>query len=164
MQHSGAGHGTASSTGSQDPLPLGRDRHRGPRDPAGTQRRMAERANATITEVAGSHVSMVSHPQVSIDAILPPPPPATRLRPSSTPGRVRSAEQPSRASPLPALRVVRIANSRVIDPTRPMAVGRAESVPLAAPSGAGRPLVGEMRPDVEAGPVVRAMASVARQS
>jgi hypothetical protein len=31
---------------------------------------MAERANATITEMAGSHVSMVSHPQVSIDAIL----------------------------------------------------------------------------------------------
>jgi hypothetical protein len=39
--------------------------------PPGTQRQMAERANATITEVAGSHVSMVSHhPQVSIDAIL----------------------------------------------------------------------------------------------
>jgi pimeloyl-ACP methyl ester carboxylesterase len=35
-----------------------------------TQRRMAERANATITEAPGSHVSMVSQPQVSIDAIL----------------------------------------------------------------------------------------------
>jgi pimeloyl-ACP methyl ester carboxylesterase len=35
-----------------------------------TQRRMAERAGATITEVAGSHVSMVSHPQATIDAIL----------------------------------------------------------------------------------------------
>jgi hypothetical protein len=31
---------------------------------------MAERAGAKITEVAGSHVSMVSHPQVTIDAIL----------------------------------------------------------------------------------------------
>jgi len=38
--------------------------------PPDTQRRMAERAGATITEVAGSHVSMVSHPQVAIDAIL----------------------------------------------------------------------------------------------
>jgi len=39
---------------------------------AGTDvvRSMAERAGATITEVAGSHVSMVSHPQVTIDAIL----------------------------------------------------------------------------------------------
>ena len=31
---------------------------------------MAERAGATITDVAASHVSMVSHPQVTIDAIL----------------------------------------------------------------------------------------------
>lgn len=31
---------------------------------------MAERAGSTITEVAGSHVSMVSHPQAAIDAIL----------------------------------------------------------------------------------------------
>src|SRR6476619_3286265 len=38
--------------------------------PPGTQRHMAERAGATITEVAGSHVSMVSHPQAAIDAIL----------------------------------------------------------------------------------------------
>ncbi|MGX7681760.1 alpha/beta fold hydrolase [Jatrophihabitans sp. DSM 45814] len=38
--------------------------------PPDTQRRMAQRAGATITEVAGSHVSMVSHPQVAIDAIL----------------------------------------------------------------------------------------------
>jgi pimeloyl-ACP methyl ester carboxylesterase len=38
--------------------------------PAATQRHMAERAGATITEVAGSHVSMVSHPQATIDAIL----------------------------------------------------------------------------------------------
>ena len=38
--------------------------------PPDTQRRMAERAGATITEVAGSHVSMVSHPQGTIDAIL----------------------------------------------------------------------------------------------
>jgi len=38
--------------------------------PPDTQRRMAERAGATITEVAGSHVSMVSHPQITIDAIL----------------------------------------------------------------------------------------------
>jgi pimeloyl-ACP methyl ester carboxylesterase len=38
--------------------------------PPDTQRRMAERANAKITEVAGSHVSMVSHPQVTVDAIL----------------------------------------------------------------------------------------------
>ncbi|MFZ0091517.1 MAG: alpha/beta hydrolase [Solirubrobacteraceae bacterium] len=38
--------------------------------PPDTQRHMAERAGATITDVAGSHVSMVSHPQVTIDAIL----------------------------------------------------------------------------------------------
>jgi pimeloyl-ACP methyl ester carboxylesterase len=38
--------------------------------PPGVQRRMAERAGATITEVAASHVSMVSHPQDTIDAIL----------------------------------------------------------------------------------------------
>src|SRR6476659_3419040 len=38
--------------------------------PPDTQRSMAERAGATITEVAGSHVSMVSNPQVTIDAIL----------------------------------------------------------------------------------------------
>ena len=35
-----------------------------------TQRSMAERAGATITEAPGSHVSMVSQPQVTIDAIL----------------------------------------------------------------------------------------------
>ena len=38
--------------------------------PPDTQRKMAERAGATITDAAGSHVSMVSHPQVTIDAIL----------------------------------------------------------------------------------------------
>jgi pimeloyl-ACP methyl ester carboxylesterase len=38
--------------------------------PPATQRSMAERAGATITEVAGSHVSMVSKPQAAIDAIL----------------------------------------------------------------------------------------------
>ena len=38
--------------------------------PADTQRRMAERAGATVTEVEASHVSMVSHPQVAVDAIL----------------------------------------------------------------------------------------------
>ena len=38
--------------------------------PPATQRHMAERAGATITEVAGSHVSMVSHPQATIDAIV----------------------------------------------------------------------------------------------
>ena len=38
--------------------------------PPDTQRRMAERAGATITEVGGSHVSMVSHPQVTIQAVL----------------------------------------------------------------------------------------------
>jgi hypothetical protein len=31
---------------------------------------MAERAGATITEVDASHVSMVSHPDVSVVAIL----------------------------------------------------------------------------------------------
>jgi hypothetical protein len=31
---------------------------------------MAERAGSTITEIAGSHVSMVSHPAAAIDAIL----------------------------------------------------------------------------------------------
>jgi pimeloyl-ACP methyl ester carboxylesterase len=38
--------------------------------PPATQRSMAERAGATITEVAASHVSMVSQPRASIDAIL----------------------------------------------------------------------------------------------
>jgi pimeloyl-ACP methyl ester carboxylesterase len=38
--------------------------------PPDTQRRMAERAGATITEVVASHVSMVSHPKVALDAIL----------------------------------------------------------------------------------------------
>ncbi len=38
--------------------------------PPAIQRSMAERAGATITEVAGSHVSMVSHPSVTVDAIL----------------------------------------------------------------------------------------------
>jgi pimeloyl-ACP methyl ester carboxylesterase len=38
--------------------------------PPDTQRHMAQRAGATITEVAGSHVSMVSHPQATINAIL----------------------------------------------------------------------------------------------
>jgi len=38
--------------------------------PVATQRSMAERAGSTVTEVAGSHVSMVSHPSVAIDAIL----------------------------------------------------------------------------------------------
>lgn len=38
--------------------------------PPDTQRGMAERAGATISEVAGSHVSMVSHPQATVDAIL----------------------------------------------------------------------------------------------
>ena len=38
--------------------------------PPATQRQMAERAGATISEVEGSHVSMVSHPQATIDAIL----------------------------------------------------------------------------------------------
>jgi pimeloyl-ACP methyl ester carboxylesterase len=38
--------------------------------PPDTQRSMYERAGAKITEVAASHVSMVSHPQVSIDTIL----------------------------------------------------------------------------------------------
>jgi pimeloyl-ACP methyl ester carboxylesterase len=38
--------------------------------PPDTQRGMAERAGATITEAPGSHVSMISHPQVTIDAIL----------------------------------------------------------------------------------------------
>lgn len=38
--------------------------------PPDTQRHMAERAGATITEAQGSHVSMVSQPQVTVDAIL----------------------------------------------------------------------------------------------
>jgi pimeloyl-ACP methyl ester carboxylesterase len=38
--------------------------------PPATQRAQAERAGAKTTEVAGSHVSMVSHPQVAIDTIL----------------------------------------------------------------------------------------------
>jgi pimeloyl-ACP methyl ester carboxylesterase len=38
--------------------------------PPATQRHMAERAGSTITEIAASHVSMVSHPAAAIDAIL----------------------------------------------------------------------------------------------
>ena len=38
--------------------------------PPATQLSMAERAGATITEVAASHVSMVSHPKAALDAIL----------------------------------------------------------------------------------------------
>ena len=38
--------------------------------PPDTQRHMAQRAGATITNAPGSHVSMVSQPQVTIDAIL----------------------------------------------------------------------------------------------
>ena len=38
--------------------------------PPDVQRRMAARAGSTVTEVTASHVSMVSHPQASIDAIL----------------------------------------------------------------------------------------------
>ena len=37
--------------------------------PIGLQRRMAERAGATISEVAASHVSMVSQPDVTLAAI-----------------------------------------------------------------------------------------------
>ncbi|MGY4857266.1 alpha/beta fold hydrolase [Cryobacterium sp. AP23] len=37
--------------------------------PIATQRRMAERANATITEVNASHVSMVSRPEATLAAI-----------------------------------------------------------------------------------------------
>lgn len=38
--------------------------------PPATKRSQAERAGAKVTEVAGSHVSLVSHPQVVIDTIL----------------------------------------------------------------------------------------------
>ncbi|GIF45939.1 pimeloyl-ACP methyl ester carboxylesterase [Asanoa ferruginea] len=38
--------------------------------PADVQRRMCERANATISTAEASHVSMISQPQVTIDAIL----------------------------------------------------------------------------------------------
>jgi pimeloyl-ACP methyl ester carboxylesterase len=38
--------------------------------PPAVQHRMAERAGSTVTEVAGSHVSMVSHPDAAIAAIL----------------------------------------------------------------------------------------------
>jgi pimeloyl-ACP methyl ester carboxylesterase len=38
--------------------------------PPDTQRRMAERAGATITTADASHVSMVSQPKVTIEAIL----------------------------------------------------------------------------------------------
>ncbi|WP_436531477.1 alpha/beta fold hydrolase [Actinoplanes sp. HUAS TT8] len=38
--------------------------------PEATQRSMAERAGAKISEVAASHLSMVSHPEVTVEAIL----------------------------------------------------------------------------------------------
>jgi len=37
--------------------------------PIGTQRSMAERAGSTVTEVAASHVSMISRPEVTLAAI-----------------------------------------------------------------------------------------------
>jgi pimeloyl-ACP methyl ester carboxylesterase len=37
--------------------------------PIETKRRMAARAGSTVTEVEASHVSMISHPQVTLDAI-----------------------------------------------------------------------------------------------
>ncbi|WP_106815686.1 alpha/beta fold hydrolase [Microbacterium timonense] len=37
--------------------------------PIDTKRRMAERAGSTVAEVEASHVSMISHPQVTLDAI-----------------------------------------------------------------------------------------------
>ena len=38
--------------------------------PVGTQRRTAERAGATVSEVAASHVSMISHPEMTLAAIM----------------------------------------------------------------------------------------------
>ena len=38
--------------------------------PAATQRSMADRAGSKTFEVAGSHLSMVSHPEVTVEAIL----------------------------------------------------------------------------------------------
>ncbi|QEO15586.1 alpha/beta hydrolase [Agromyces intestinalis] len=38
--------------------------------PVAVLRRLAERAGSTVTELPGSHVSMVSHPEATIDAIL----------------------------------------------------------------------------------------------
>jgi pimeloyl-ACP methyl ester carboxylesterase len=38
--------------------------------PPATQHSMAKRAGSTVTEVAGSHVSMVSHPEAAIEVIL----------------------------------------------------------------------------------------------
>jgi len=38
--------------------------------PPAVLRRMAERAKATISEVEASHVSMVSHPEAAVAAIL----------------------------------------------------------------------------------------------
>jgi pimeloyl-ACP methyl ester carboxylesterase len=38
--------------------------------PPDTQRSMATRAGSTVSEVAGSHVSMVSHPEATVAAIL----------------------------------------------------------------------------------------------
>jgi hypothetical protein len=38
--------------------------------PASTQHRVADRAGSTITDVAGSHVSMASHPSATIDVIV----------------------------------------------------------------------------------------------
>ena len=38
--------------------------------PIETKRRMAARAGSTVTEVDASHVSMISHPDVTLDAVL----------------------------------------------------------------------------------------------
>ena len=63
-------HRADPAAGLEDHPELGRGRHRGPGHPPGDAAPMAERAGSTITEVAASHVSMVSHPEAAIAAIL----------------------------------------------------------------------------------------------
>ncbi len=65
--------GTAFPPRWREPRRAGRDvRVLGTQDlviPIATQRSMAERAGATISEVEASHVSMISRPEVTLAAI-----------------------------------------------------------------------------------------------
>ena len=68
--HAEREHHAVRRRGLEDAAELGGGGHRGPGHPAGHPAAHGRACGATITEVAGSHVSMVSHPQVTIDAIL----------------------------------------------------------------------------------------------
>ena len=61
---------TSGPAGVEDAAVLVSARHPGQGDPAGAAAVHAERANATIVEVAASHVSFVSQPEAATQLIL----------------------------------------------------------------------------------------------